>query len=324
MDRILLAAIWPVGIAVIIVAGGLLARRAPQAAPVHGDTGAAYTPPHGRRTRPAGGAMAAVRGALPTALRFLAIVAVGTVLIYGVMVLLGLVVVHGGPSIDKPILHWISAHRSHLWKVVMKHATEVGDTWTVRGAAVTAAVCLAVTWQRLRWLPALALATMQVLQRVLTSAIHHTVHRVGPPGFLHGTFPSGGSERSVVFYGLIAYLLWREFSGSRKAAIWSGTAVAVLAFNEGYSRAYLGMHWFTDVLSGWIYGGLLLALLIVAVRLVAGPRGSRARRRSRGRACRRRGAQRLGRSPAEVSRGTVAIASEGHDAAVRQPEGQTP
>jgi hypothetical protein len=59
---------------------------------------------------------------------------------------------------------------------------------------------------------------------------------VGPPGFLHGTFPSGGSERCVVFYGLIAYFLWREFSGRRVTAVWSGAAVAAVAFNEGYSR----------------------------------------------------------------------------------------
>jgi hypothetical protein len=153
----------------------------------------------------------------------------------------------------------------------MAKATKSGDTWTIRGAAVTAAVCLAVTWRTMRWLPPLALGVMQVLQRVLTSAIHHTVHRVGPPGHIHGTFPSGGSERCVVFYGLIAYLLWREFSGTRKAAIWSGAVVAALAFDEGYSRWYLGMHWLTDVLSGWIYGGLLLAMFIIAVRMVAGP-----------------------------------------------------
>jgi undecaprenyl-diphosphatase len=198
-------------------------------------------------------------------------VAAGTIVVYALMSLLGLIVLHTGPTIDKPMFHWLVAHRSHKWASFMTRATKVGDTWTVRSAAVTAAVCLAVTWRSLRWLPALALATMQVLQRLLTTAIHHTVHRVGPPGHIHGTFPSGGSERCVVFYGLIAYLLWREFSGSRKAAIWSGAAVAALAFNEGYSRAYLGMHWFTDVLSGWIYGALLLVVFIIAVRMVAGP-----------------------------------------------------
>jgi len=75
----------------------------------------------------------------------------------------------------------------------------------------------------------------------------------------------------VVFFGLIAYFLWREFSGRRVTAIWAGAAVAALAFNEGYSRVYLGMHWTTDVLSGWFYGILLLALFVLATRLVMGP-----------------------------------------------------
>jgi hypothetical protein len=74
-----------------------------------------------------------------------------------------------------------------------------------------------------------------------------------------------------VFFGLIAYFLWREFSGRRVTAIWAGAAVAALAFNEGYSRVYLGMHWGTDVLSGWFYGILLLALFILATRVVMGP-----------------------------------------------------
>ena len=47
--------------------------------------------------------------------------------------------------------------------------------------------------------------------------------------------------------------------------------MAALAFNEGYSRLYLGMHWTTDVLSGWFYGILLLALFILATRVIMGP-----------------------------------------------------
>ena len=138
-------------------------------------------------------------------------------------------------------------------------------------AVVSAAVCLAVTWRRYRWLPAFAFLVLSLLQRYLTHGIHLVAHRVGPPGFLHGTYPSGGSERTVVFFGLIAYFLWREFSGRRVTAIWAGAAVAALAFNEGYSRLYLGMHWTTDVLSGWFYGILLLALFILATRVVMGP-----------------------------------------------------
>jgi membrane-associated phospholipid phosphatase len=81
----------------------------------------------------------------------------------------------------------------------------------------------------------------------------------------------------IVFYGLIAYLLWREFSGQRRAAIWAAAAVAALGFNEAYSRVYLTLHWFTDALSGLLYGGLLLAVFVAAVRVVAGPAPAAAR-----------------------------------------------
>jgi membrane-associated phospholipid phosphatase len=45
--------------------------------------------------------------------------------------------------------------------------------------------------------------------------------------------------------------------------------VAALGFNEAYSRAYLTLHWFTDTLAGALFGCMLLAVFITAVRWVA-------------------------------------------------------
>jgi undecaprenyl-diphosphatase len=267
--KILLFLIWPVGMAVILTAAVLLARRA-RAAPAG--------PRLGRLPwlgyRPAlddTGGSSSIRGAVRQALLFLGVIVVGAVVVFGIMALLGQLVLHGGPPIDKPINHWVAGHRIHPWKSVMASATKTGDAWSTRMAVAAAAVCLAVTWRRYKWLPAFAFIVLTLLQRYLTHGIHQVAHRVGPPGFPHGVFPSGGSERTVVFFGLIAYFLWREFSGRRVTAIWAGAAVAALAFDEGYSRFYLGMHWTTDVLSGWFYGFLLLALFVLATRLVMGP-----------------------------------------------------
>jgi membrane-associated phospholipid phosphatase len=264
VGKILLVLVWFAGLAVILGVAALLASRARAASPGR--------PPNG--ARPVGPVTVSPtpdEPVLRTVARFLAVIVVGVAAVFAVMALLGLIVVHAGPAVDKPIYHWVMSHRVHLWTHEMKNLTKIGDTWTTRAAAVTAAVCLAVTWHRMRWLPPVALGTLMVVHRGLTHAIHLVNGRIGPPGHLHGTFPSGGSERCVVFYGLIAYLLWREFSGRRPAAIWAGAVVACLAFNEGYSRSYLGMHWSTDVLSGWFYGLLLLVVFIAAVRYVAGP-----------------------------------------------------
>ena len=265
MTRILLLLLWPAGIAIIAGAGGVLARRAPRAA-----AGATATAPGDRTGGAAGAREPAVRLMVMSLGRFCLIAVAGTAAVYAAMAALGTLVVHVGPAIDKPVLAWTVTHRVPAWTAVMNRLTKIGDTWTTWGACSAAAVCMAVTWRRNRWLPPLAFAVAIVIDHYLTLALRHTFHRIGPPGSPGGTFPSGGVDRCILFYGLIAYLLWREFSGRRRTAIWAGTAVAAIAFNEAYSRWYLSLHWTTDVLSGLLYGSLLLLLVIGAVRLVLG------------------------------------------------------
>jgi membrane-associated phospholipid phosphatase len=203
--------------------------------------------------------------------RLAASITIGALLVYGLMALLGLLVVHTGPTIDRPINSWLIAHRLGFWTAPVTRLTKIGDAWTTWGAAVAAAVCLAATARRDRWLAPIVLGSLIVVDHFVTLAIRHTITRLGPPDSPLGAYPSGGCDRVIVFYGLIAYLLWREHSGERRTAILATAAVATLAFNEGYSRAYLTLHWFTDILSGLLYGALLLAVFIIAVRFVGGP-----------------------------------------------------
>src|ERR1022692_1187705 len=272
MAKILAVLLWPAGIAVIITVGALLARPAHPAIPgVPGTCSPGALPPRGRP-----GTAATVRYwdkrliAMNT-VRFCLIAVVGAAVIYGAMCALGTIVVHAGPAIDMPVFTCTLAHRVSAWAHVMKRLTKIGNVWTTWGACAAAAVCLAVAGRRDRWLPPVIFGAAIVVDHYLKLAIGHTFHRIGPPTSPHGSFPSGGVDRIILFYGLIAYLLWREFSGQRRAAIWAGTAVAALAFNEAYSRGYLTLHWFTDILSGLFYGTLLLLLFIVAIRFVVGP-----------------------------------------------------
>jgi membrane-associated phospholipid phosphatase len=200
-----------------------------------------------------------------------AVLLIGGLVVFGVMALLGLLVVHKGPGIDKPIYHWTIAHRVPAWVSVNKRLTKIGDTWTTWGAAAAAVVCLAVSRERRKWLPAVVLAAVILVDHFLTLGLRDIFGRPGPPNSPGGTYPSGGCDRVILFYGTIAYLLWRQYNGRRRAAIWASAAVAALAFNEAYTRLYLTLHWFTDVLSGLLYGGLLLGVFVCAIRVADAP-----------------------------------------------------
>lgn len=66
--------------------------------------------------------------------------------------------------------------------------------------------------------------------------------------------PSGHAQLSVVIWGTIAHAFRRT---------WGWVLAAVLAVLIGLSRIYLGVHFPTDVLAGWLIGALLLAAYIV-------------------------------------------------------------
>ena len=61
--------------------------------------------------------------------------------------------------------------------------------------------------------------------------------------------PSGHSQNAFAFWGMLA-------AGVQRA--WAKTGAAALIVLIGISRLYLGMHFVTDVLFGWLVGGALL------------------------------------------------------------------
>ena len=119
----------------------------------------------------------------------------GAAAVYGIMAGLGVIVVHYGPAVDGPIFRWTVAHRVPAWAHVMGDLTKIGDTWTTWAVCVSAAVCLAVSWRDKRWLPAVALVAVIIVDHFTAAALRHTFHRAGPQTSPGGTYPSGGVDR---------------------------------------------------------------------------------------------------------------------------------
>jgi membrane-associated phospholipid phosphatase len=101
----------------------------------------------------------------------------------------------------------------------------------------------------------------------INSTLKHFIHRPRPDTlyvskmyFKSSSFPSGHAFGSMVIFGLLGYV-----AGMYAAAPWGIAALgvsAVLIATIGISRIYLGAHYPTDVIAGWLFGGAVLWLII--------------------------------------------------------------
>lgn len=77
------------------------------------------------------------------------------------------------------------------------------------------------------------------------------------------SFPSGHTFAATMFWGFLAWLFWVHLVG------WKRWLLMILSFTiifiVGISRVYLGVHWPTDVLAGWIIGAWWLWVIIITL-----------------------------------------------------------
>ena len=129
------------------------------------------------------------------------------------------------------------------------------------------AVFLYIRW---RWAALwLLLATAGGL--VLELTLKNAYHRARPTPFFGAvphtySFPSGHALMSFCVYGVLAGLLsHRMRSRAMRVTVWVLAAVLVAAI--GLSRIYLGVHYPSDVLAGYLAGAVWIGALIAADRV---------------------------------------------------------
>jgi membrane-associated phospholipid phosphatase len=79
------------------------------------------------------------------------------------------------------------------------------------------------------------------------------------------SFPSGHATVSVAVYGALSLVLLRRLTGPARVVCLA--AAVLLVSLIGFSRLYLGVHFFSDVLAGFSVGLAWLALCVVVLDL---------------------------------------------------------
>ncbi|MCX4878890.1 phosphatase PAP2 family protein [Streptomyces sp. NBC_00847] len=166
------------------------------------------------------------------------------------------------------------ARTTHRWAVDepgLTHAFRiltdwVWDPWTMR--LVCAAAVLWLVWRRAAWWTALWLVATCSLGTLLQQALKSAVDRPRPvwPDPVdtahYAAFPSGHAMTATVVCGLP---LWRLHRCGPGRALWrTALAVAVVSVaGVGLTRVWLGVHWPSDVVGGWLLGAMVVALAVL-------------------------------------------------------------
>ncbi|MGW7333207.1 phosphatase PAP2 family protein [Streptomyces sp. NPDC054840] len=141
----------------------------------------------------------------------------------------------------------------------------VWDPWTMRALAAVACVLL---WWRGDRRRALLVALVTLAASVVQQGLKVMVGRERPvwsdpvDSAQYAANPSGHAMTATVVCGLLLWLLPRPAPG-RSAVAWlvaAWTVAAVSVLGVGFTRVYLGVHWPSDVLAGWLLGVALVAL----------------------------------------------------------------
>ncbi|OBI41162.1 phosphatase PAP2 family protein [Mycobacterium sp. E796] len=164
----------------------------------------------------------------------------------------------GIAGVDQPTTGWVAAHRD-LWLTrAMRVITAMGDP--VPLAALAALCCAVVVWRYRSWLPAaLALAGVGGIGLVIVVAKalvvrdrpHTSYALLTEDGY---SFPSGHAAGTAAIASIFAWMLtrWLIASWTGRVIVW---ALAIgLAAVVGFSRVYLGVHYLSDVVAGWLLG----------------------------------------------------------------------
>jgi undecaprenyl-diphosphatase len=185
-----------------------------------------------------------------------------------------------------------TARTTHRWAVDESGVTQafriltdwVWDPVTMRVIAAGTVVWL--VWRHAARLLAAWVAATCALGTLLQQGIKAAVGRERPvwpdpvDSAHYAAFPSGHALTATVVCGLVLWVLLLYGAGRvlwRTALV--GSVVAVVGV--GVTRVWLGVHWMSDVLGGWLLGALTVALAVWSYQKRRGGQGFGAGNRRR-------------------------------------------
>jgi undecaprenyl-diphosphatase len=164
---------------------------------------------------------------------------------------------HNGPTIfDSHVTRWFLDRRGDALTTVMKTVTWLGSSAVIVPIAL---VVVALLLSKHAWNLAVFLALCVAGASLLSVLAKHIIDRDRPPEIIRlqhtttSSFPSGHATQAAATYLALVFVVLALSRSSKLHRIgWIVAGMTIAAV--GVSRIYLGVHWATDVIAGWLLG----------------------------------------------------------------------
>jgi membrane-associated phospholipid phosphatase len=170
-------------------------------------------------------------------------------------------------SLDVALLDQTHTFANPAATMLMQAITALGSAQTLSIVVLVGAIIL---FLRRASVEALALIAAFAGAGLLDAALKLWFHRDRPSvtwALAHEatfSFPSGHATLSLVVYGMLLYLILR-LSRSRLLDVAATLIAAPLILAIGVSRVYLGVHYPSDILAGYLAGAIWLLAVILSL-----------------------------------------------------------
>src|SRR5829696_3195015 len=180
---------------------------------------------------------------------------------------------------DRGVDDYVHSHATAPLPTLFLVVTAFGslEAMVILGVVVAAVLARGRRWTLLgTWLA--AVAGSAVIDWLLKGLFQRPRPHFAHPLLVETSysFPSGHAMESFVAYGMLAYFTVLALrSWKARVAVVFGAALLVMLI--GFSRMYLGVHYFSDVIAGYAAGGVWLSALITGAETIR--RGKKETRR---------------------------------------------